>query len=637
MPALFIVLGIAVVVFIAAAGHHKHPAHRESPRRRALVVELDRGMPPSVVDKVLTALGEESDPARLDALGGSLEMHYPLSASELRAKAAMLRTSGSGPAPLLVAAAAPASLPAAHEPAQAPAAEPAWPARAATAHELDVATVLQAAMRALVEETDPVVLDGFAESIRAPYPTAAEILASRAHALRASTAVGARPHRRARGSAEPRRRPASVPFRLAGGPVMIRSARHPASWRRARSACSSRARDAWPSPSSSRNRRSGRCTSSSRCDSPRNSSRLDRCSAVSSTASSTRRTASGTRPRLGNATTRGREHASRRRRRPPRPGSPCIHIVRDAAAAAAPDRTSSTWSTRTTEAHRGRLTRRHAGAPRRHRRRRTSSSGVVHAAEGGVEDARHAASALLTGGRVVAHVLDTPMRLAEHVPLVGGTLHELSPMKKLEQMTSAIQHGDFKEMKKIVTDEAHMVQGLASLVPGIGSGIGAALGTGLAVLDGGGPLDMAIHAAYGAIPIPAGNPQRHGHGARGGAQARAPRQHHRRRPGSGAQRAFPTALPRHVFDTTRAPGHQARARQEGRRGARRALRRSATRPVSSLPKGVAETVEHVVHAEGRAGGAAAEAIRLGASGGSPVRLLKGAETAAVSLGGRRSP
>ena len=212
MPALFIVLGIAVVVFIAAAGHHKHAPHRESPARAGVVVELDRGMPPSVVDKVLTALCEESDPARLDALGGSLEAHYPLSASELRAKAAMLRASGSGPAPLLVAAAAPASLTAAHEPAQAPAAEPAWPARAATAHDLDVATVLQAAMRALVEETDPVVLDGFAESIRAPYPTAADILASRAHALRASTAVALAPTEGSAATAEPATSSGSFPF-----------------------------------------------------------------------------------------------------------------------------------------------------------------------------------------------------------------------------------------------------------------------------------------------------------------------------------------------------------------------------------------------------------------------------------------
>jgi hypothetical protein len=45
-------------------------------------------------------------------------------------------------------------------------------------------------MRALVEETDPVVLDGFAASIRAPYPAAAEILSTRAQALRTSASGG---------------------------------------------------------------------------------------------------------------------------------------------------------------------------------------------------------------------------------------------------------------------------------------------------------------------------------------------------------------------------------------------------------------------------------------------------------------
>jgi hypothetical protein len=188
MPALFIVLGIAAVVFIAAAGHHKRPAYREPPTAAGLVVELDRGMPPSVVDQVLTALGGDNDPVRLDALGGSLDAHYPLSAGELRAKAAMLRASGAGPAPLSAAAAAPVALPAAQEPERAPEVEPAWAARAPTARDLDVATVLQAAMRALVEETDPVVLEGFAESIRALYPTAADILARRAHTLRSPAA-----------------------------------------------------------------------------------------------------------------------------------------------------------------------------------------------------------------------------------------------------------------------------------------------------------------------------------------------------------------------------------------------------------------------------------------------------------------
>ena len=46
-------------------------------------------------------------------------------------------------------------------------------------------------------------------------------------------------------------------------------------------------------------------------------------------------------------------------------------------------------------------------------------------------------------------------------------------------------------------------QGVISLVPGVGTGISAGIGAGLALLEGGSPLDIAIKAAYGAIPIPA--------------------------------------------------------------------------------------------------------------------------------------
>jgi hypothetical protein len=187
MPALFIVLGIAVVVFIAAAGHHKHPAHREAPAPAGLVVELDRGMPPSVVAQVLTALGGESEPARLDDLGSSIGAYYPLAASELHAKAMTLRGSGAATAPIALPTTTPPVLPAHAETPEKPA-----PADATPASQLDAAAVLQAAMRALVEETDPVVLDGFAESIRAPYPAAAEILSARAQTLRASGEAGAR-------------------------------------------------------------------------------------------------------------------------------------------------------------------------------------------------------------------------------------------------------------------------------------------------------------------------------------------------------------------------------------------------------------------------------------------------------------
>jgi hypothetical protein len=48
------------------------------------------------------------------------------------------------------------------------------------------------------------------------------------------------------------------------------------------------------------------------------------------------------------------------------------------------------------------------------------------------------------------------------------------------------------------------VQGLISLIPGIGTGISAAIGAAIATLEGGSPLDIALHVAYGAIPIPPG-------------------------------------------------------------------------------------------------------------------------------------
>lgn len=48
------------------------------------------------------------------------------------------------------------------------------------------------------------------------------------------------------------------------------------------------------------------------------------------------------------------------------------------------------------------------------------------------------------------------------------------------------------------------LQGVISMIPGIGTGISAAISAGVAILSGGGLLSVAIHAAYGAIPIPPG-------------------------------------------------------------------------------------------------------------------------------------
>ena len=61
-----------------------------------------------------------------------------------------------------------------------------------------------------------------------------------------------------------------------------------------------------------------------------------------------------------------------------------------------------------------------------------------------------------------------------------------------------------EQAKNFAEGAVHEAAGALSLIPGVGTAISSALETGLAILDGGSPLDIAIHAAYGAIPIPPG-------------------------------------------------------------------------------------------------------------------------------------
>ena len=231
MPALLVLIGLAAAVVFAASGHSKKPPPHGSTDDAPLpegAVELDRAMPSAVVDQVLAALAHDKSAAHLETLAHNLSAHYPLSATALRERAATLhgpsptepRQESHVPAPLpspsppvhaeppvahAPVASAPMVAPEPPLPAPAPTltqteatlAETAPPSPAPVAHaqpptailELQAATVLQAAMRALVEEADPVVLEGFAESIRTPYPTAATLLLARAHAMR-----GAVPH-----------------------------------------------------------------------------------------------------------------------------------------------------------------------------------------------------------------------------------------------------------------------------------------------------------------------------------------------------------------------------------------------------------------------------------------------------------
>ena len=208
MPILLFAFGLALVIAIAAGHHRKPPPKSTRTTAKAndpsappeSTVELDHGMSERLVHQVLEALASETIPGHLEQLATELHARYPLTALALQARADLLRARGGTEGAIALPAGAPPhdALPEHHDALpEHPAPGPAHPLpqdgppAPHPSRELHAASILQAAMRALVEETDPVVLDGFAESIHEPYPLAAALLAQRAHALR--TAAHAAP------------------------------------------------------------------------------------------------------------------------------------------------------------------------------------------------------------------------------------------------------------------------------------------------------------------------------------------------------------------------------------------------------------------------------------------------------------
>lgn len=196
MPALFLipVLGVAFAMLFATRVPSK-PA--SSANASPMQFELDHGMPESLVHQVLAALVHGRDPAQLEALARECESKFPLSSGQLRKRAAELRATAttSPPSQAQAPAAAPNNakphdpMPTTTPTMPPPSTAPATPSIAPPAPQGDGARVVAAAMRALVDEQDPVVLEGFADSIRAQYPEAAAMLAQRAAALRSARAT----------------------------------------------------------------------------------------------------------------------------------------------------------------------------------------------------------------------------------------------------------------------------------------------------------------------------------------------------------------------------------------------------------------------------------------------------------------
>jgi hypothetical protein len=99
--------------------------------------------------------------------------------------------------------------------------------------------------------------------------------------------------------------------------------------------------------------------------------------------------------------------------------------------------------------------------------------------------------------------------------LVKGAIHDVGGAAKgIAKGASDVAKGAGaigKEVGKLAKDSLKVdkflleqAQGLVSLIPGVGTAISSAISAGLAELEGGGALVIAIKTAYGAIPIPIG-------------------------------------------------------------------------------------------------------------------------------------
>jgi hypothetical protein len=147
---------------------------------------------------------------------------------------------------------------------------------------------------------------------------------------------------------------------------------------------------------------------------------------------------------------------------------------------------------------------------------------IVHTAQHGVDALGHVvddtthlrfqkmADGLAQGAQFVLHNVDMPRILADAIPIpevraaAQSVIGLVDPAAKFEKAIGALRAGDMNQLKAMANQELSEMQGVISLVPGIGSGVSAAIGTAEALLNGGKPLEVALRTAYGLLPIPPG-------------------------------------------------------------------------------------------------------------------------------------
>jgi hypothetical protein len=174
-----ILLGGATIALAAASSKRKRVD--DQPSGPTKTYTLDSNMPAMLRDQVLAALQSEADTTRLEAFARGIERQYPLAASALRTKEAMLAP----PIPSKVAPPAPgpsAPIPTAPQP-QPPQPLLDWQAQLMAVPDPPRSDVL----RAMMGMNDPNQLESFARSLDANYPIAAWVLRVREAALRGMT------------------------------------------------------------------------------------------------------------------------------------------------------------------------------------------------------------------------------------------------------------------------------------------------------------------------------------------------------------------------------------------------------------------------------------------------------------------
>jgi nucleoid-associated protein YgaU len=159
MPILLLLLGVATFAVVAANANYKKPPPQ--------TFTLDNNMPPDLRNQVLAALVSENDPAKLEAFAGALASIYPLSSSQLHAKAASLGGRG-----------------VAFPPVPLPAAQPV-PSGSSI---LEIGQLPEPTRSQVLQQiatgNDPAALEAFASQLAAISPAAASALRLRASLLR---------------------------------------------------------------------------------------------------------------------------------------------------------------------------------------------------------------------------------------------------------------------------------------------------------------------------------------------------------------------------------------------------------------------------------------------------------------------